>query len=140
MKIVSIVATGLLASCGLPTDYLLISDLVIECPALQADELRDVLISFAERNDQKVDVQEISRSYLRMRMDGTGFGHSIFIEQGLPDVLREESRCSSQFSSCVKATVFTGGSTPEDELTNNTAPQREVAHLLEETLTGACEG
>ena len=139
MRTASIVAAGLLTSCGMPSDSLLIADLVIECPSLQTDDLRDILISFAERNGQKADVQEISQSYLRMHMDGTGFGHGIFIERGSPDILRVEGRCGSQSSSCVRAMVFAGGSTPEDELTKNTAHQREVAHLLEETVASACE-
>ena len=133
-------AAGLLASCGVPSDSLLVADLVMECPALQTRELKVLLVSFAERNGQKADVQEISRSYLRIHMDGGGFGHSIFIEQKFADVSLEETRCGSKASSCVSAMVFAGGSTPEDELTKNTARQREVAHLLKDTLTGACEG
>ncbi|ARU16838.1 hypothetical protein A9D14_12485 [Croceicoccus marinus] len=123
----------------MPSDSLLVADLIIECPLVPTDEMRDVLISFAERNSQKADVQEISPSYLRMHMDGAGFGHSIFVEQWTLEGNSENNRCSSRSSVCVNAMVFAGGSIPEDELTENTARQRQVAHLLEEALTGTCE-
>jgi hypothetical protein len=100
--------------------------------------MRDLLVGFARRHDQEVEVQEISPTYLRLKMDGDGFGHHISIEQGPRDMFRDDTECGAQSSSCVRATVFAGGSIPDDELTENTVRQRRVAVALRETLSGEC--
>ncbi|MDG2003913.1 MAG: hypothetical protein P8J20_11330 [Novosphingobium sp.] len=131
---------GFVASCVGPTDYLLVADFAVECPSLQTAEVRETLGTFAKRNGLTVDVQENSATYLRLAMEGNGFGHHIHTEYWAADDVPERSECSAKASPCIAVTAFAGGSIPEDEQTENTIRQEKVAKGLQLALVRACSG
>ncbi len=137
MKRAYVIFLGLLASCT--SDSFPVADFEVSCSSLDSASVSSALTAFAKRHDLTIDLQESSESYLRLRMDGSGFGQDIFVEYRDTDSGPETSNCSTAELPCLDVTAFAGGTIPEDELSENTATQTKTASALKSRLEGLCE-
>lgn len=134
----SVTALALLVgSCG-PSDSFPVADFALECSSLDEPTLRNSLDAFAKQEGLSTDLQVSSAEYLRLRMDGEGFGHQTYVEFWAVETEDTWTTCREAKIPCVDVTVYTGGRIPEDEGTSNTVTQRRVAERLKRLLNGFC--
>lgn len=128
----------LVGSCGSPSDSFPVADFALGCASLDEPSLRTTLDAFAKKEGLAIDLQVSSPEYLRLRMDGDGFGHSTYVEFWSTDTDNMSVKCRAEDLPCVDVTVFTGGLIPDDEGTENTVTQQGVAGRLERAIDDLC--
>lgn len=131
-------AALLVGSCGLPSDNFPVADFALGCASLDEPTLRTTLDAFAKQEGLSTDLQVSSPEYLRLSMDGEGFGHSTFVEFWSTETDNVSVKCRAEDLPCVDVTVFTGGLIPDDEGTENTVTQEEIAARLERAIDDLC--
>jgi hypothetical protein len=138
MRTSVILVALLVGSCGLPSDSFPVADFALGCASLDEPALRTTLDAFSKQEGLATDLQVSSPEYLRLRMDGEGFGHSTFVEFWSTDTDSMSVKCRAEELPCVDVTVFTGGLIPDDEGTENTVTQEGVARRLERAIYELC--
>ena len=128
----------LVGSCGSPSDNFPVADFALGCASLDEPTLRTALDAFAKQEGLEIDLQVSSPKYLRLRMDGEGFGHSTYVEFWSINTKKMSVKCRAEDLPCVDVTVFTGGLIPDDEGTENTVIQEGVAGRLERAINDLC--